>query len=562
VILTNAKVRTFDPAVPMADTILVSNGIIAFVGRRADLPAGSDHDVRDLGGATVVPGLIDAHTHPTHVAKSLWHVRLPPVDDVDDLLAFVRDYAAAHPVDEAPYLHFEYYPTTLFSDQAPTAELLDTAVSDRPVLCQDGGDHASWVNSRMLELLGVTAATPDPVPGLETFARDAAGNPTGYVFENAHAHFLETMYQAIGWRPPEDLSAELMAPVLGFWTQHGVTGMFEALIDGDDDLAAIAELDRRGGLNLLYEGAVRFRDRSDLKESIESARRLQTRFGTDHIRVRTLKLFLDGTNELANSAVLEPFLAHDRDGDHGSIQMETDELVDCLLLINDSDLDLHIHMVGDRAFRVACNAVARAQERVGTAWRMQVTFAHCELVDPADMRRPAELGVFVNWTSHWSGGYFGEEARTVLGDERWNRMYDFIPIAESGASLTFSSDVVTDFELHRADPFVGMQVAATRIDPDDPLDASRFPGGVRPSPQSVLDIDVLLRGYTIEAARQLRIEDRAGSLSVGKMANLVVLTADPYDVPAHELSGIRPTATLFEGRTVAGALPEAVAAVH
>ena len=117
----------------------------------------------------------------------------------------------------------------------------------------------------MLELLGITSETPDPVPGLEKFERDSDGNPTGYVYENAYQHFLEPMYQTIGWHPPEDLTATRVAPVFDFWTQHGVTSMFEAFIESEEDLAAVAELDRLGALNMLYEGSVRFRNRADLE---------------------------------------------------------------------------------------------------------------------------------------------------------------------------------------------------------------------------------------------------------------------------------------------------------
>jgi predicted amidohydrolase YtcJ len=152
--------------------------------------------------------------------------------------------------------------------------------------------------------------------------------------------------------------------------------------------------------------------------------------------------------------------------------METAELTRCFLLCNTEGADVHIHVVGDRSFRTACDAVEAARtELAATAdeWRIPVTLAHCELVDPADMLRPAELGIVVNWTTHWSGAYFGEAAKKHLGDERWDRMYRFNEIAERGALLTFSSDVVTSYELHRSNPLFGMQVAATRVDPEYPL---------------------------------------------------------------------------------------------
>lgn len=551
-VLTNARIVTSDDGRPAADTVVIRDGRFAFVGSAADAPPVDDLSRHDLGGRLVLPGLIDAHTHPEMLTLSRWHVRLPETDDVDELLAFIRDYGRAHPKEEAPYLYFEYYPSTLFGEGGPTKELLDTAISDRPVLCQDFSDHAHWINSRMLELLGVTRDTPDPVPGLEMFVRDADGEPTGHVLEMAYAHFLEPMYEAIGWRPPA-VTAEGVDVFLGFLREHGVTALFEALVVEESSLAAIAELDRAGRLDLHYEGAVRFRTSADVQESIATVQRWQRTYGSEHVRVRTVKLFLDGTNESANSAVLAPFVDAPERG-LGEIQMETPELTECLLALDAAGVDVHIHLVGDRAFRVACDAVEAAKARAGDAWRIQVTVAHCELIDPADMRRPAELGIAVNWTMHWSGGYFGEESRAHLGAERFDRMYDFTAIADSGAVLAFSSDVVSTAEEHRANPFFGMQVAATRVDPDEPLDPARYPGSVRPSAASRLSLERLVRGSTIDAARQLRLDDRIGSIEVGKCADLVVLDDDLFAMDLDRLATVRPRAVLKEGRLVAGAL--------
>jgi hypothetical protein len=555
-LMTNGKIVTSCERAPLADTIEIRDGRIAFVGDERAWRGRADTPRHDLGGRLVLPGLIDAHTHPAMVAQSAWHTRLPKSENVEEILDFVRRYGIEHPKEESPFLYFEYYPSTLFGDGRPTKELLDTAISDRPVLLQDFSDHAHWVNSRMIELLGVTKDTPDPVPGLEMFVRDADGEPTGHVLEMAYAHFLDRLFDAIDWRPPI-VTADSIRPFFDFMTAHGVTALFEAFVEDEDALAAVAQLDREGALRLHYEGAPRFRTRSDLPDAIATVRRYQAEYGSDRLRIRTLKLFLDGTNESANSAVLEPFTSDPAGTDLGDIQMDTPELIDCLLLLNGEGVDLHIHMVGDRAFRVACDAVQAARSRaeaLGAPWRIQVTFAHCELVDPADMARPAELGILVNWTNHWSAGYFGEEARAHLGAERWNRMYDFTAIADSGAVLAFSSDVVTDYELHRADPFFGMQVAATRIDPEVPLDPRRYAGSVRPSAHSRLAIDRLIRGYTIDAARQLRIADRTGSLEVGKEANLVVLSDDLFDVDTDRLAEVRTTAVFYRGELVAGGL--------
>ncbi|MFG2966892.1 MULTISPECIES: amidohydrolase [unclassified Streptomyces] len=556
-VLRNALIYTSNEAQPWADTLVVRGDRIKFVGKEDEWDRSDALGEIDMGGRMILPGLIDSHTHPARVAMSQWHIRLPWTHDVNELLRFIREFGEKHPVREMPFIYFEYYPSTLFGAGQPTKELLDGAISDRPVLCQDHSEHSHWVNSKMLELMEITAATPDPVAGLEMFVRDESGEPTGLVFENAHAHFLEKMYEKLGWQPPEEITAESVRPVLRFLSEHGVTSLFEALVEDEEILRALSQLEASGELHFYYEGAPRFRTLEDLPSAIARATEYQRRYGSRRIRIGTLKLFLDGTNENGNSALLDPCVNDPSGLNHGEIQMDADELTACLLMCNASGLDLHIHMVGDRAFRTACDAVEAARAQTSDAneeWRTQVTFAHCELVDPEDMRRPAELNVIVNWTPHWSGGYFGEESKTYLGESRWNRMYEFNSIAEHGALLTFASDVVTDYELHRANPFFGMQVANSRVDPEFPLDTGRYPGSVRPRQASNLSLERMIKGYTINGARQLRIDDRVGSLEPGKIANFVVIPESIFTLEPDSMRSLVPVAVVFEGELISGSL--------
>jgi predicted amidohydrolase YtcJ len=556
-VLTNAKVYTSDEAQPLADTVVIEDGYISHVGTLDGWRNDKNLPVHDLGGRAVIPGLIDSHTHPSMVSQSLWHVRLPWTTDVEEILQFIREYAAAHPPEEAPYLYFEYYPTTTFRDRQPTKELLDSAVSDRPCLCQDFSEHEHWVNSKMLELMEITKATPDPVPGLEMFVRDEEGEPTGLLREAVHKHFIGKMYQKIGWTPPEELTPDRISHFFRFMTEHGVTSLFEALVGDDETFASVSELDRRGELNMFYEGSIRFRTMADLPGAISSLKLNQAKYGSEHININTLKLFLDGTNESGNSAVNAPMCSHAGPGRFGETVMELDELTECISLCNTENVDVHIHLVGDRAFRIACDAVEAVQRKLkdsGGAWTIQVTLAHCELVDPADMPRPAELGIIVNWTTHWSGAYFGEGSKKHLGEERWNRMYRFNEIADSGATVTFSSDVVTAYELNRGNPFFGMQVAHSRVDPQYPLDPVVYPHSMRPEESAKLPRALLLKGYTLNGAKQMRLDDKIGSLAKGKVANLCILSEDMFEVETEKLSDVGPDAVFFEGNLVFGSI--------
>ena len=133
-------------------------------------------------------------------------------------------------------------------------------------------------------------------------------------------------------------------------------------------------------------------------------------------------------------------------------------------------------------------------------------------------------------------------------------MYQFNPMIKSGAMVSFSSDVVTAYEMHRAYPFFGMQVAATRVDPEFPLDPVRYPESMRPEASARLDMDVLIKGYTINGARQLRWQDKMGSLSAGKLANFVVIDKDPFEVSEDEIKDIRVEAVVFDGKLIKGSL--------
>lgn len=553
--LYNGRIFTSDKIQPWVESIAFEDDKITYVGTLKGAP--KKGKVIDLKGKMVIPGIIDSHIHPGMVSQSSWHVKLPWTENAEVVLDFISQYAKEHPKEEVPFLYFEYYPTSMFGTQGPTKELLDSACSDRPCYCQDFGEHLHWMNSKMLELMEVTKDTPDPVSGLEMFVRDSEGNPTGWCKELAWRHFQGRMYEKIGWEPPIKMTPQLMEKFFEFLTKHGITAIAEGLLEGEDQLIAMRALDKAGKMNVYYDGNNRFWGIRDLREKIEELKRYAENYSSKHMKFNTMKLFLDGTNESGNSASLHPHLNDPTGMNYGEIKMETDELTQCFLLCNREAVDLHIHMVGDRAFRVGCDAVEKAQKeaaRLGEAWVCQPIFAHCEIIDPADMDRPAQLGITVNWSCHWSGGYFGEVAQEFFGYDKWARMYQFNPVIDSGALVTFSSDVVTFYELHRADPFFSIQVANTRVDPEIPLDPENYPGSVRPPASAKLSRETLLKGYTINGARQLRMDSMMGSLEKGKIANLNVISDNLFDVPADQISQITFEAVIFDGKVVAGKL--------
>jgi predicted amidohydrolase YtcJ len=567
ILLTNAVIYTCDDARTTASAVAVRGNTILYVGDdHQDSLAplrGTRTKVLDVGGRVIVPGIVDAHTHPSMVVLTQWHVALPVTHDLTEILEFLRDYAQEHPVSEVPFIYAEYYDSGVaWGPDGPTAAMIDEYVSDRPVLMQDSSDHASTVNSRMLELLGVNAATPlivNPDDHAQQFVRGADGvTPTGHVLEGAWRAYAERMWQHIGWAPPFEVTPELLASFLQMLSEKGVTAVFDA-ITGADGLASAAALDAQGKLNMYFHGATLFTSVADLPESIVRLRALQQEYGSDRIHVNTMKLFLDGTNEIGTSSVLEPYVLAGHEHDHGVLRVTAADLGTAMRRLNQEDIDLHIHVVGDLGFRTALDAVESVRAELGDAWRIQVTLAHAELIDPVDMPRVAKLGLYINWTCHWSGGYFGLASARWLGWDRYLRMYQFNPIIESGGIISYGSDVVSDYEAARADPYFGMQVAHTRIDPQSPMEPG--PGTVpgtraRQALNARISLSDLLQGYTRHGAMQLRILEKTGSIEAGKRANLAVLNQDLFNVAEDEIQNTDPDIVIFEGRIVKGSIDQ------
>jgi predicted amidohydrolase YtcJ len=547
-IYTNGNVYTQDRNNPTADTVVTDGKRIEFVGNSEDATdylAITDATTVDLKGKTLLPGFIDSHVHPGMLAQSAWHISLPHTEDQAELLGYIREYANNHPKEEVPFLFFEYYPTDMFGYDGPTKELLDTVVSDRPCLVQDSGDHLHWVNTCMLKMLEVDKDTPDPIPGYQEFVRDVNGEPTGWLKEMAWVRFEENLYRNIGWHPPHDISPDMLRPIFDFMIRHGVTALFDAMIENESQIASIYQMDKDGELKLYYSGSVRFWGLRDLADKIALLKSYRDKYATDHIKLNTMKFFLDGTNESGNSAVLDPLISDPFGKDLGNMNMEEDELAECVLACNAEGLDIHLHVVGDRAFRTACHAYEKALSKSKSSLDTRMTIAHCELIDPDDVRLPGQLGIILNCSCHWSGGYLGEKAKLYLGDERWSRMYAFNGVIESGGIVAASSDVISYKELHRANPLLGIQIAATRIDPESD-------GWIRPPADEILDVDFLLRSYTANGAVQIGWDEYMGSISVGKLANMVVLSEDITQIPRNTIKDTEVVCVIFEGAFIHG----------
>ena len=549
-ILYNGEIYTGDIKKKWAKAVAMKDRKFLEVGNKEECMAfaGKNTEIIDLKGKTVIPGLIDGHTHPTTVAKTVWHIRMPRSYDKEKLLATIEEYAKKYPKEKVPYFYGESYFAETFGSEGPKKEELDKIISDRPARIQDFTDHACWYNSMAIDMLGVADGTgkiESPIGEAEVI-KNKKGEPSGWVLEAGPDGDIG-IYENLGWYPPKGTEEESVAPFLDFLKSKGIMCLMDGFTEGEEAIKLFYNMDKAGRLNMFYEATSIMGQVDDLEEAVETVRRWQDKYASDHIHVNTIKFFLDGTNEMGDSASLEP-LKNDPSGKNYGMATTTEEdLAGALVRLNEEKIDMHIHVVCDRGFRICCNAVEHAKKICGDKWGIYVTLTHCELIHPDDMKRVSDLGIFIDWTPHWAGGYFGTAAIEYLGEERWKTMYDFTKIIDSGGMVGFSSDLFSYQEANRGDPFFGIQTAMTRVDIELPLDNKIFKDSVRPLESAKLSLEQLLTGYTYNNAFRMRMLDKIGTIERGKLANLVVLNNDIFSTKVDEIKNIRPEMIYFEG---------------
>lgn len=547
-IITNARIWTANDAMSWCEAIAVEDKNITYVGSNEDAKALADAETRiiDAGGKMVIPSFIDSHTHLTSVAKSKWCFLLEKKDykSIEEILEIIKEYADNTPVSERPYIYAYSCPTELMDRPGIDKHLMDKYVSDRALLLCDANFHRALLNSRMLELMEIDANTPYNESSSANYGRYENNEPDGFAYERVFDfnRDLDTMYNNLGWWPPSESDPEVVLPVLEDFTSWGVAGICDGFTESEGTLKSIKALEEQGRLNHYYYGMALMEDFSELEKAIETAKKWQADYGSDYIKVDKVKFFLDGTNEIGTSAVIEPFVNDPEGKNCGLMNMDEDQLTTVFERLNQEGLDIQIHLVGDRSFRTALNAVERAQKAEvasGHEFTTKVWLAHCELTKPEDRERVKPLGVHINFTP-------GDAAKEFLGEERFNSMYAFNRMIETGVEVNYSSDVVDNEDFQGASPLLGIQAGHTRKLP--------WEDQMRESASEKISIENLLKGYTIFNARSLGEDHRIGSLETGKRANLNILSENIFDVDEDKIHEIKAELVMFEGRIVRGEL--------
>lgn len=581
-ILTNGRIYTVDHGNPWAEAVAIRDSRIVYVGDAAGAEAysGEETEVVDLEGRLVLPAFVDAHMHPAMSAVSyLFEIALFDAYSVEQYLHIVAEFAASHPDIEA--LGGGGYNRALFDVVGPRKELLDRVEAERPVVLTSMDGHSCWVNSKALELAGITKETPDPEGGV--IKRDPeTGEPAGLLQESAMG-LVSHLVPA----PTKEQYKEGLLWLQEWFNSVGLTTCHDAMVSFDPDYyMAYEELAREGLFTIRYRGSwslspemiggaygkMAAEPEMSVEEAIEHGIELSKGFKTPHWQVRSFKFFSDQVIEEETGYLKEAY-AHRDDDWYGIKVWNTDFLKDTFQKIDAEGFNIHIHQIGDAAADYALTALEHAREINGPR-DSRHTFAHLQIIDPEEMDRMAELGMNAVIPPYWTliDDYFWDLYLPYLGEERaYNEQYPAASLFKRGINTAIHSD----FFVTEPDYGWAFYSAITRTLPqrifelwygEDAADMVRttdydaelgyYEMGPLPPAEERLSLEQAVRAATINGAYADFLEEDLGSIEEGKLADLIVLDRNIFEIDVEEIADMQVVMTLFEGQTVFNALAQ------
>ena len=506
-----------------SDALAVRAGRVVAHGDAArELTGSPEATVVDLAGDTLAPALGEGHAHPILGGLEGLGPAVREAKDLDGVLAAVARWKAENP--SAEWIVGASYDATYAPGGRFDARWLDEVTGDTPTVLRAWDYHTAWVNTAALEAAGITSETPDPALG--RILRREDGSPLGTLQEAAANDFLANVVPAFSL---EDRVRALEEATLAY-ARQGTTWVQDAWVDAPDvevyrQAAAQGRLHTRVNLALRADPAT-WRDQlvefSDVREEFRA-------LDNPRVTAETIKFFIDGVIENHTAALTDPYA--DTPDDRGLPNWSEEELNAAVVALDAAGFQLHLHAIGDRAVRIALDALEEARDAAPDHVRAHVV-AHVAMLAPEDIERFAKLDVIANFEPYWAQCDAVMQALTIphIGHDRESWQYLIGSVSRSGATVSFGSDwPVTTMDWRPA--------LATAIERRDVADAST-PTWL---PDECVSPATAFAAYTSGIARQALAPDR-GSLELGRVADLVQLSANPLEtepanIPAIEVRG-------------------------
>ena len=532
IIVIHGRVYTENPKQPWAQAVAIHGAKIVAVGDDTTIQKirGMGTKVINAGGKLVLPGFTDCHIHFLDGSLSLGRVNLEGAKDVADIQKKLRQYAAEHPGED--WILGRGWNYAMFGPEAlPHKKYLDEVFPNRPVFLEGYDGHTYWANSKALALAGITRKTPNPPNGI--IVRDAqTGEATGALKEAAQDLVAKVV-------PKPTRADKLLALRAGMkWAnENGLTRVHSA--GGDFEiLDHFDEMRHRGDLSLRMYIAYFLNPPAQRREDLDAIEAARKKFHDDWIDAGAVKFMVDGVVESHTAAMLEPY--SDDPSLKGKPFWEPANYNAAVAEVDKRGFQLFTHAIGDYGVRMALDGYENADQHNHKRDRRS-RIEHIETVAAADIPRFGKLGVIASMQplhSYPDADTLDVWARNA-GPDRASRAWAWKSIADAGGRLAFGSDwpVVT------LNPWEGMQTAVTR----QTAEATPANGFV---PEQRLTVPQAVEAYTLGAAFAGRREKTEGSLEVGKLGDLIIISQDIFNINPHKIGATKVLTTIVGGRVV------------
>ena len=527
-ILTNANIWTVDDSLPRAEALAIRGREILFVGTNEQVRDMSTNATRviDLRGHLVLPGFNDCHTHFVNASlRFATNFDLYWVTDLKEIQSRLRKFSEDHP--DHDWLHgMRWFPTRINNGVWPTRADLDAVESKRPVVIFDIDGHSCWTNTAAIERMGYDASTPDPDGG--QMLREASGYPTGVFFETAQEAFERYPHVSA------DKFPELFQQEVAHLNRLGITSISNNGIK-PEYLDAVEAMAKAGKLNL------RISEWPMLLDGLEKAVELRSRFAdNEKIRVSTVKVLLDGVMSNYSAWMLEPYA--DNPAETGYPVIDPQRLAPLVIEADRLGFQVATHVIGTRSVRTMLDIYEKAEMENGKR-DSRHRLEHVESSHPDDRKRFAPLGVIASMTPvHCTADLEGYYISRLGGQGHYG--FAWRSFLENQVHLSFGTDWVA-VDLREPSPFEQIFGALTRCTPQNY-------GRLKWHLDQCITVQEAIRSYTLESAYAEKMEHRKGSLSAGKLADLIVLSENILESPPEKILETQVLMTIFDGEIIHG----------
>ncbi len=550
-ILENGTIYTIDGKDTVAEAIAIKDGKILYVGTTSGAEAykGSATKMVDLNGKIVMPGLVDAHVHaPGTALTELFDIYLYESITKEQTLADIKAFVDSHP-DLQEYWGSGYTVGMAGDSKGPKAEWLDEICPDKPMILTSNDGHNLWLNSKAMEMNGITKDTPNPAGGL--IQKDpVTGELWGSITD---ADSLISMSQS--YTPAQQAEAlKAFQESMNGWGYTSIMSIAPTSVD----LERYQDLEKNGELSLRVNLAQQIQNDKPFEPQLQSLIDMKAKLESDLIDVTTAKYFADGVVEGMTGYLLEPYdVAAGLDPDYVSeFYWNPDELDQYFDRTMEEGFQIHVHSIGDAATRLVLDSMEYAQDQNSTLDNRNV-ITHLQLVDNADKERFGELEIIAALQPYWhlkEPEWWEVVDRVALGYDRAYSEYPVKSLQDAGALLTSSGDhPVSPVN----NPFWAIEAAVTRnLNNADYYGVEDITNIDDPTwllnPAERVPVGDMVKAYTVNGAYQLYREDSIGSLETGKFADMIVVDQDIFKVNPLDIDKTEVLTTIFDGDVVYG----------